>query len=63
VQGIKIMDIKYGWRCPVCLRVYSPETKDCTYCNDKLNKSKSAKKSEEVIDGNSKSSSQSEVQG
>ena len=25
--------INYGWQCPVCLRVYSPNTSSCAYCN------------------------------
>lgn len=24
--------VMYGWRCPVCGRVYSPYTSMCSYC-------------------------------
>ena len=28
----------YGWCCPVCLRVYSPNTSSCEYCNSHARK-------------------------
>lgn len=36
-EGLKEIDkqthpVMYGWRCPVCGRIYSPYTSMCSYC-------------------------------
>lgn len=41
-EGLKEIDkqinhVMYGWRCPVCGRVYSPFTSMCTYCGNNNN--------------------------
>ena len=42
-EGLKEIDkqtnpVMYGWRCPVCGRVYSPYTSMCAYCgNNNMN--------------------------
>lgn len=42
-EGLKEIDkqlnhVMYGWRCPVCGRVYSPFTSMCAYCgNNNMN--------------------------
>jgi len=30
--------IKYGWVCPKCKRVYSPEVNECFVCNEAYNR-------------------------
>ena len=29
--------IRQGWQCPICERVYSPDTYICIYCNNRNN--------------------------
>lgn len=41
-EGLKEIDkqinhVMYGWRCPVCGRVYSPFTSMCAYCGNNNN--------------------------
>ena len=33
--NVKITTNKYGWICPRCEKVYSPDVKECWRCNNK----------------------------
>lgn len=28
--------VTYGWRCPVCGRIYAPGVQECFACNDEI---------------------------
>lgn len=35
INPILPQDVRKGWQCPICGRVYSPTTTMCFYCGNK----------------------------
>lgn len=32
--GVEIIGVQQGWQCPICKRVYAPNTPMCYYCGN-----------------------------